>query len=588
LSFRPQLLTLEDRVLPGEAVLGLLTMSLWAGGLAPAAALGAEATGGAPTETSGAERASLPAADGATRGAPDRPVLAAASFAADPHAADRSASSPSPQPLGDSSYRASGAGRDDVFAVLPFLGLSANAGHSPRRDLSLSDSPAPSHPAPAALSFSSGAPTPPQYTLPATAGSPAVLSGPRPSAALLAGAGQQQQRLSVRPLPAQPGAHPFVPATRSVAVPVEHLLPHGGPGVPGVTGSDSGTAIALDSAGDSYITGSLWNGTDTDVFVAKVDPSGNVLFVTVLANPGPDSGNGIALDALGNAYVTGSIANPDGTTSAFLAQFDPNGNLLILNVLPGGGADSGNGIAVQPDGSGYVTGATWNGTDTDFFIARFDPFVNVQAEFVYPNPGTDSGNAVAIDGGGNAYVTGTFAFLGDNYLYLAEFDAGTNLLNGNYIFNSGPNSGNGIAVQPDGSGYVTGTWWNGTDSDFLIARFNPDLSFPAMFVYPNPGTDSGNAVAIDGAGNAYVTGTFAFLGDNYVYFAEFDSGTNLLNGGYIFNSGPNSGNGIALDSSGNAWIAGASFNGAYTDALVAEFDPTTFNPVSQTIIPNGN
>src|SRR5262249_42605989 len=156
---------------------------------------------------------------------------------------------------------------------------------------------------------------------------------------------------------------------------------------------------------NSYITGSFWNGTDTDVFVAKVDPSGNILFTNVLSNPGPDSGNGIALDAKGNAYVTGSMANGSGAINAFVAKFDPAGNLLAMTTIADAGPDSGNGIAVRADGSGYVTGSIWNGTDSDFFIARFDPSTSIGSMFVYPNPGTDSGNAVALDSNFNAYVT---------------------------------------------------------------------------------------------------------------------------------------------------------------------------------------
>src|SRR5262249_46943607 len=130
LSVRPQLLALEDRVLPGEAVLGLLTMSLWAGALAPAV-IGPEATEGARARTSGDDHATLPAVDRPAQATPDRPVWGAALSAADLHSVGQSASSPSPPSLGDSGYRPAREGQDGLFALLPFLGLAANARPSP-------------------------------------------------------------------------------------------------------------------------------------------------------------------------------------------------------------------------------------------------------------------------------------------------------------------------------------------------------------------------------------------------------------------------------------------------------------------------
>src|SRR5262249_4821726 len=216
----------------------------------------------------------------------------------------------------------------------------------------------------------------------------------QPSGAVGGGFAQLASGLSVRPLPGVGNAHPVVPPQTHATPVVEHLS-GSGMGLEVLTGPDSGTAIALDGAGNSYVTGSLWNGSDTDLFVAKVDPTGTILFVNVLANPGPDSGHGIALDAQGNAFVTGSMTTPGGTVNAFVAKFDADGNLLGVTLIDGAGPDGGNGIAVRADGSGYVTGSFWNGIDSDFFIARFDPDGNILCTFAYPNPGTDSGNAVA-------------------------------------------------------------------------------------------------------------------------------------------------------------------------------------------------
>jgi hypothetical protein len=354
-----------------------------------------------------------------------------------------------------------------------------------------------------------------------------------------------------------------------------------------VTGSDSGNSIALDGLGNSYITGSYWNGRDTDIFVSKVTPSGTILFTTVLPNPGTDSGNAIAIDTRGSAFVAGSRTNAAGDVEAVLVKFNRGGGFMQLTAIANPGPDSGNGVALGPGNNGYMTGSRWNGTDSDFFIVRFTATTAIVCDFTFPNPGTDAGNAVAVDGSFNAYVTGTFHFIGDNYLYLAKFDSACGLLNGTHIFNTGDNAGYGIAVDAAGEGYVTGTWWNGTDTDFIIARFDAALAFPNSFVYPNPGADRGNAVVFDSAFNAHVTGAFTFGADVYVYAAIFDSTCALLNGGFIFHVGEDRGMDIALGSAGNSFVTGAFDNGSHTDAFVAEFDPALV-PVNQTFIPNSN
>src|SRR5205085_469859 len=75
---------------------------------------------------------------------------------------------------------------------------------------------------------------------------------------------------------------------------------------------------------------------------------------------GPNSGEGLALDSAGNVYVTGYIANRSNNDSGnvFAYKFDPAANISYRLVIGGSKFDSGNAIAVDKTGSAYIAGGT--------------------------------------------------------------------------------------------------------------------------------------------------------------------------------------------------------------------------------------
>ena len=90
----------------------------------------------------------------------------------------------------------------------------------------------------------------------------------------------------------------------------------------GGKGWELGSSIAVDSANNSYITGwtasndfpmkNAYNktfGGGSDVFVAKFDSSGNLVFSTFLGGSNNDEGLAIAVDSAGNSYITGYTAS---------------------------------------------------------------------------------------------------------------------------------------------------------------------------------------------------------------------------------------------------------------------------------------
>jgi hypothetical protein len=110
-----------------------------------------------------------------------------------------------------------------------------------------------------------------------------------------------------------------------------------------------------------------------DAFVVKLNPTGTALvYGTYLGGSVGEMGAGIAVDAAGNAYVTGRTDSPDFPTTpgafqttagisedAFVAKLNPAGTALLYSSFLGGSInDLGYSIAVDPSGNAYITGQT--------------------------------------------------------------------------------------------------------------------------------------------------------------------------------------------------------------------------------------
>ena len=158
-------------------------------------------------------------------------------------------------------------------------------------------------------------------------------------------------------------------------------------------GGAMGWAVATDAAGDAYITGeadgqisttpgayqSSYGGGWSDAFVMKLDPSGALVYSTLVGGAGTEYGMAIAADSAGNAYIAGQTTstsfpnNPPGavTTNAggrdtFVAKLSPDGSAVLWLTFLGGAGDDlpGNNGMVRDSASGklYVAGYT---TSTD-------------------------------------------------------------------------------------------------------------------------------------------------------------------------------------------------------------------------------
>jgi len=226
----------------------------------------------------------------------------------------------------------------------------------------------------------------------------------------------------------------------------------------GGSGTDEGFCIALDTAGNSYVTGYFSSSTATfggqvihtaganDIFTVKLSPSGSVLWARSAGGTGDDKGRGIAVDAQGNAYVaayfsgTATFGNITltsvGGEDICIIKYDPSGN--VQWVIPAGGVsdDLANAIHLDANGHLYIAGSCSSnivfGGVTLINPTNGAPFLS-RIDFLPP--------AIAISGAnGNLVVS-----WGTNFLTpvvpqqstdLSHWQDATNtpvLLNGSYI-----------------------------------------------------------------------------------------------------------------------------------------------------------
>ncbi len=377
---------------------------------------------------------------------------------------------------------------------------------------------------------------------------------------------------------------------------------------------DAGLSIAVDSSGNAYVTGftlspnfPTTNGAfDTtcgpdgscqiveddrvflaeDVFVTKLNDTGNLVYSTYLGGSDDDTGLGIAADAAGNAYVTGRTFSTDFPTTkgafqelksggsgfsgpdAFITKLNPIGSSLVYSTYLGGsGADSGTGIALDSSGNAYVSGTTLS---TDF-------------------PTTIGAFQTAFTGG----VEASEEALNEAFVTKLN-ETGSSLVYSTYLGGSSRDEAFAVALDSSGNAYVTGETFS-TDfpvtngafqtalagfSDAFVTKLNSTGSAVIYSTYLGGASaglgdaaDEGLGIAVDSSGNAYVTGETesidfpttkgAFQPNRPSAFTNFVTKLNSTGSALVYSTylGGTTGQGdqmrgIALDADGNAYLTG--------------------------------
>ncbi|HLT45753.1 MAG TPA: SBBP repeat-containing protein [Rubricoccaceae bacterium] len=404
----------------------------------------------------------------------------------------------------------------------------------------------------------------------------------------------------------------------------------GGTGVDG----DYGARIAVDAAGNAYVTGrfdgaATFGGTVLtgygafDAFVVKYDPEGAVLWARHGGSDGSDQAEGIAVDAAGNAYVTGQFEGTAtfgtfsltsvGSTDVFVVKYSPAGDVLWARRGGGVNGEHGTRVALGADGAAYVAGAfngvaTFGSTvltsagSTDVFVVKYDPDGDVLWARRGGGAEADYARGVAVDGAGEAYVTGSFKATatfgtfdltsgGGSDVFLAKYAAGGDVLwarggGGPGFFDQGE----GVAVDASGNAYVAGQF-GGTATfgasaltsagaqDVFLVKYAPSGDVLRVARGGGSGDDQGYDVAVDASGAACVTGAFratATFGAfplvssgggpfaHSIFLVKYDAAGDVL---WARSGGPagdrDQGEGAAMGADGEAYFTG-SFTGTAT------------------------
>ncbi len=407
----------------------------------------------------------------------------------------------------------------------------------------------------------------------------------------------------------------------------------------GGSGRDTGYSIAVDAAGEPYITGATSSSdfpktsgpgltnSSGNAFVTKLSANGSALmFSFYLGGNVFDAGYAIAVDGSGNAYVTGSTNSSNfpvtagvfqgtlkGTTNAFVAKISAAGAVTWATYLGGEAEDVGFGIAVNtsnpPDV--FVTGGTSSAafptqspiqanlggpafSTFNAFVTELNPTGTMLAYSTYLGGSSDDeGFGIAVDSGGNAAVAGVSysqdfplvaplqAHTQNQDLFVTKVAAG----GGSFVFStvfgssSGQTEAKAVALDPSGNIYVAGH-----TSAYLLPTLDP-LQGPSMLLCEC------------GGGESFQTGMVMELkpdGSDYLFSTFFGGAAGNINTGsfseVVF--------GIAADPQGNVYIAGsaasadfptvgpfqATLNSPTTNAFVAKISPAT--PTGPQVFPS--
>jgi len=336
---------------------------------------------------------------------------------------------------------------------------------------------------------------------------------------------------------------------------------------------DDGYGIAVDSTGSAVITG-VTSSSDfpttpgafqtvtrgnVDGFVTRLTPQGDgLVYSTLLGSSGEDWLMSIALDQSGSAYVGGHThgTNFPSTPEAYrtstngldatVTKLAPDGRTLVYSTFLGGGNRFVYGVAVDQQGSAYVTGWVGTAANARGLVTKLAPD-GKSLTYSKVFPGSTTGGSIAVDEAGSAYVL--FTTIGSGFTTTAG------------AFATRPSGGGDVAVaklDPTGSALIYATFLGGSGGEWDLGN---DGHFKGQL-----------GLAVGPHGEAWVVGSttsadFPTTQDAWsrsmaggrldCFIAKLSpTGTALQYGTYLGGGGIDAPESVAIDQAGDAWVVG--------------------------------
>lgn len=337
----------------------------------------------------------------------------------------------------------------------------------------------------------------------------------------------------------------------------------------GSTATDQGDSIAVDSAGDVFVTGQFQGTIDfggpplasagnSDIFLVKLSGTdGSHGWARRFGSTGIDLGNAVAVDSAGNATISGVFAltvdfggvpvASAGGNDIFVAKYNGTTSSHIWSKGFGGtGAESGEGVAADSNGNVFVTGnfssssitfggsALTNAGNTDAFLTKL---AAADGSHVWSKrfggSNADVGTSVGIDGSGSVFSAGVFASAtidlgggpqansGSTDVFLGKFNNGGTHQWSKAYGGGGADFCTGVAVGNAGDLLITGNFFattnfggvslnNSGDADIIVAKYaGSDGAHQWSRRFGNADRDFSRSVMVDSAGNALITGDYS-------------------------------------------------------------------------------
>ncbi len=294
--------------------------------------------------------------------------------------------------------------------------------------------------------------------------------------------------------------------------------------------NDYATAISVDNAGNTYITGRSQNASYLyECFSAKILPSGTQAWVQRYS-PGSNTqsyGNAITVDTAGNVYVAGYTDPTSGSNDWLVIKYNATGTQEWVDILngPGGGDDEAMDVVIAPNGNPTVCGYTYSVNTSggvNAFVKQYTPANGTVWTDTWTNPaftGTDKAFNLGYSSGGDLFVGGeTRNSTGSNRdAFAMRYDSTGNRLWATIYADATTTMDEylrKVVIDNSGNLYFTGTdYQNGY---VTCIRNDGTMGWRRKWNGPlSNGSDVFHGITVDNAGGVYVTGRGVYSGPDY-------------------------------------------------------------------------